>query len=83
VALTSTTWSDPFGDSGRKPAAAANRVDGAGNRICGDWSAAGRRSVTCGGFRRLRRGFPSHARDAPLQRFASAAGFRPILLEQK
>ena len=51
-------------------------LDGAGNRISGNMSAACRRSVTCGGFRRLRCSFPSVACVAPLAWFASAAHFR-------
>ena len=41
-----TTLSDSFADSGRKPAADANRVDGAGNRIWGNVLAAGRADRT-------------------------------------
>jgi hypothetical protein len=63
--------------SGHKPAASANRVDGAGTRVSGDTSSAPQvRDLR--GFRRLRRGFPSDACDAPLQRLAAAASFRPI-----
>ena len=46
---TSTALSDVV-MSGRKQAAPANRVDGAGTRVSGDMSAAQRRSVTCGDF---------------------------------
>jgi hypothetical protein len=46
-------------------------LDGAGNRISGDPSAVGHRSVTCGGFRRLRCSFQLRLELAPLARFAS------------
>ncbi len=51
--FTSTCFVRSFVDFRPHTRCDANRVDGAGNRLCGDVSAAGRRSVTVRDLRRI------------------------------